>query len=542
MTLEQALKNLGLDDLQKVAEPAVFEIISVFEAAPTKSNLARTIAELYPPEELLGIKSKRNLLIENLTELQIKGLAEALDLDSQEGTLWEACMKRNFTATSERKTLYGYFQCRIPEPEQSQPDLDSRPKELVHPAYSLFEHQNVAASESIKLLLESGKALLHMPTGAGKTRTAMHIATRLMIDAENGEDDQVVVWLADSEELCRQAAEEFAKSWSFMGNRPVQLYKLYGTHDVDLCDIRGGFLVAGLQKLNSRFSADQIGKLALSQRCSLIIFDEAHRILAPTYQYAVEMFQAAGSAKLLGLTATPGRATMDDEANREFAQFFNKNKVTLHIHGYKSPIHYLQDEGYLAQVAYYQLEGLGAEDPSIQLTQSEIDSINNGNEVSARLLDILGKDSRRNIKIVSCVQNLVSQGRKTILFACSVSHAVALTAILKYKNIQAEVVTSITTDAVSRSRIISDYRSGKMDVLVNYGVLTTGFDAPITSAAVITRPTTSLSLFSQMIGRATRGERVGGNSTAEVYTVIDDAIPGFRDMASAFEHWDDAFE
>ena len=79
-------------------------------------------------------------------------------------------------------------------------------------------------------------------------------------------------------------------------------------------------------------------------------------------------------------------------------------------------------------------------------------------------------------------------------------------------------------------------------VLCNYGILTTGFDAPKTSCAVITRPTSSLVLYSQMVGRAIRGEKVGGNKEAEIVTVVDTSLPGFESLASTFFNWDDVYE
>src|SRR3546814_20134290 len=74
-------------------------------------------------------------------------------------------------------------------------------------------------------------------------------------------------------------------------------------------------------------------------------------------------------------------------------------------------------------------------------------------------------------------------------------------------------------------------------VMCNFGVLTTGFDAPSTSAAVIARPTRSLVLYSQMVGRAPRGVKAKGNATAELVTVVDPHLPGFGDVAEASEHW-----
>jgi superfamily II DNA or RNA helicase len=79
-------------------------------------------------------------------------------------------------------------------------------------------------------------------------------------------------------------------------------------------------------------------------------------------------------------------------------------------------------------------------------------------------------------------------------------------------------------------------------VICNYGVLTTGFDAPKTSAALIARPTRSLVLYSQMVGRAIRGERAGGNKSAEIVTVVDPELHGFGDVSAAFTNWEDVWD
>jgi len=78
-------------------------------------------------------------------------------------------------------------------------------------------------------------------------------------------------------------------------------------------------------------------------------------------------------------------------------------------------------------------------------------------------------------------------------------------------------------------------------VLCNYGVLTTGFDAPKTSAVIIARPTKSLILYCQMVGRAMRGPTVGGSADCEVVTVVDSSLPGFGDMADAIFNWEDVW-
>ena len=62
-----------------------------------------------------------------------------------------------------------------------------------------------------------------------------------------------------------------------------------------------------------------------------------------------------------------------------------------------------------------------------------------------------------------------------------------------------------------------------------------------TSAAVIARPTISLVLYSQMVGRAIRGTRAGGNAEAEIVTVVDSGLPGFGDIGDAFLNWEDVW-
>jgi superfamily II DNA or RNA helicase len=105
------------------------------------------------------------------------------------------------------------------------------------------------------------------------------------------------------------------------------------------------------------------------------------------------------------------------------------------------------------------------------------------------------------------------------------------------------VVTGLT-DRITRERVIAKFKSSDPQpiVMCNYGVLTTGFDAPKTSAAVIARPTRSLVLYSQMVGRAIRGVRAGGNAEAEILTVVDPVLPGFGNLAEAFTNWEDVWD
>ena len=88
--------------------------------------------------------------------------------------------------------------------------------------------------------------------------------------------------------------------------------------------------------------------------------------------------------------------------------------------------------------------------------------------------------------------------------------------------------------------LIDKFRNGDLDVLCNYGVLTTGFDAPKTNTVMITRPTISPVLYSQMIGRGLRGKLIGGTEFCKIIDVRDN-IGEFGDADNVYrifeEYW-----
>ena len=177
--------------------------------------------------------------------------------------------------------------------------------------------------------------------------------------------------------------------------------------------------------------------------------------------------------------------------------------------------------------------GIGARD--LQLVRTMLD-------IPDTILQKLAEDEQRNLAIVVKVEELVRRHTRIILFAASVVHAQLLAVVLQARGIDAATITGFTPSS-KRVHLINEYKSDtdRPKVLCNYGVLTTGFDAPRTSAALIARPTKSLVLYSQMVGRAIRGPRVGGNHAAEIITVIDRDLPGFGDVAQAFSNWEDVW-
>ena len=294
--------------------------------------------------------------------------------------------------------------------------------------------------------------------------------------------------------------------------------------------------MAGLSKFNNLVSkqAGDIRKLA--SRCTFIIIDEAHQAIAKTYSSCLDiLFYYRKDTRLLGLSATPGRSYSDPEEDKKLADFFEGNKVSLKVEGYKSPIDYLIKEGYLAKPEFRYVD---------YKTKFEINpgSLDAGVEFPDDLLLRLEKEDLRNYRIVQETERLIKKHKRILVFALSVAHADTLAAVLLTKGIPARSLSSKTPTAL-RKEILADYKNNEdnVKVICNYGILTTGFDAPRTSAAVIARPTKSLVLFSQMVGRATRGVKAGGNKSAEIVTVLDNCLPGYRNMVESFSNWDNVW-
>ena len=432
------------------------------------------------------------------------------------------------------RDLLGFFGL---DPEQAAPAsvLPSSP-ERVAAAFPLFPHQRSVVNDAYQAVAGGhGRVVIHMPTGTGKTRTAMHLVSRILAEAE----PCVVVWLAASVELLEQAADAFQTAWASLGNREVTLTRLWGTHSPDLLDVRDGLLVAGFQKLHAGHSRNPVDTLRLGARTQLVVVDEAHQSIAATYRQILDALAETGPrTALVGLTATPGRTWSDVEADQRLSEYFGERKVTVKIDDYQDPVSGLVKLGYMARVKFSRLEVHADPELRPRLTIAE-----GAEEYSDEVLAALALQWTRNVVIVNEIRRLMADGHKRIMFfGASVQHARLIVSGLAAIDVAAHLVTASTRPS-SRRRIIRAFRSSsdRPMVLCNYGVLTAGFDAPNTSACVIARPTKSLVLFSQMVGRATRGPRAGGNEICAVSTVVDVDLPGFRDVAEAFMNWEDVW-
>ena len=504
---------------------------------------------------ILETQSRRRQLVLSLEAKQEEELKKALGgADPYE-----------FRLTGPRRSvLYEVFGQTAPPQKR----YDSIPAvRAVGVNYGLFAHQTSALLECVHYL-EAGshRVLLHMPTGSGKTRTAMHLVCRHL----NGRRSGIIVWLVSGVELCSQAASEFEQAWAVLGERPLPVVSVWGgSKSVDAAsfdvaskqsgrsldpsrfatqlwpqDLEDAMIVASLDSINPLI--DKWGPSELLRRqglVSMVVFDEAHRAVAPTYQRAIECL--VGSSRLLGLSATPGRHHHggDSTEDEKLVEMFGQNKVVLEIPGFDSPVEGLIDQGYLAKLQREELEIASSALTPQELTRVR-EKLSKSLDLDESDLRAFGLDATRNLQIVSRVEQLVldEDHQRVIVFAPSVASSNLLANLLEARGVHAASVTS-ATPTPERDEAVAAYRDsdGIPRVLCNYGVFTTGFDAPATSAVVISRPTTSIVLLSQMAGRAIRGPKVGGNPDAQLVTVVDTTIPELIDTVRQFHAFDESW-
>jgi DNA repair protein RadD len=382
-----------------------------------------------------------------------------------------------------------------------------------------------------KLTNPRSRFVVQMPTGSGKTRTAMEIIASILNEHPDG---TLVVWLAHSEELCEQAHDCFCEVWSHVATRPVAVARCWGDSFVlPNCASSSAFLVAGFQKLFSRLErqADFLANLANST--AVIVVDEAHKAIAPTYAAAIRSLIGPNTC-VVGLTATPGRSVVDTSENEALAGFFFNDIIGIEC-GSQSPINYLRLRGVLASLNYTPL----VSGRSYDLTAAEKSHVAAFSDLSTTALSRIASDDLRNIEILRRLCEEAEKGGRILFFGCSVEHSKFICALLTYRGIAAAHLDG-ATNKLRRRGLINDFREGRVQVLCNYALLSTGFDAPKVDVVFIARPTQSLVLYSQMIGRGLRGPAIGGTTNCRVVDVIDNII-GFSNENRVYNYFAEYF-
>ena len=396
------------------------------------------------------------------------------------------------------------------------------------PLHDYQEKIDQAVDSLLNLGSGRRRAVISLPTGGGKTRVAVQSAVTQVLTG--GVSPSSVLWVAQGEELCEQAIQCFIDVWSSLGlpGQALRVVRFWGgyTQNLELSKDGPTVVVATIDTLRSRIEQSDTAMLS---RIGLLIVDECHAAITKSY---TELWNFLGlqtgrqsdadrEIPVLGLSATPWRGRNDEESRRLAKRFDNRWLPSDQADLHKT----LRDRGVLCPLKYSNLDY----NKDVELTAYQREQMDQFNRVPNSVLDSLASDKDRNELIVNAIVN--SHAQSILLFANSVAHARTLAIMLKLRGESAAAV-SHETDPSARRYFIEGFGKKRVRILCNYGVLTTGFDAPKTDLIVISRPVMSPVLYMQMVGRGMRGPKNGGTERCEVITVNDN----LREYSSKLAH------
>ena len=341
--------------------------------------------------------------------------------------------------------------------------------------FKLRNYQQQAVDATLRHFRRSRKpALIVLPTGAGKSLVIAELAR-----IARGR----VLVLAHVKELVEQ---NFTKFQSY--------------------DLEAGIYSAGLSRKDSNHKVIFGGIQSVAradddfyQDFSLLVIDECHRVSLETdtqYAEVIQKLQAENPELcILGLTATPYRLDSgwiyrfnQDTLRTDEPRFFERCLYELTLQEMLADGYLTQPVQIDAPVASYDFSSLELPSGSQTYRLEEVEAIL--------------KDQSRVTPII--VQNIVqlSASRKgVILFTASVRHAEE---ILQHLPPSQSALLVGDTPSQERDQLIEKFKAQQLKYLVNVSVLTTGFDAPHVDVIAILRPTESVSLYQQIVGRGLR--------------------------------------
>ena len=184
----------------------------------------------------------------------------------------------NNSYTKKFVEIFGYEQDLVPTSSVKRERITMIPKSE-NPFKPLTDYQSdIFFRGSSTASIPWSRFVIHIPTGGGKTRTAMEIVSNFFNSGLNRGEARQVVWIADKDELCEQAIDALESVWPHVGKKNLMLYRLWGKNNIESFD-DFSFIVATYAKLNS--IRKRGGTLP---RPHLVIGDEAHNVIAPMHR------------------------------------------------------------------------------------------------------------------------------------------------------------------------------------------------------------------------------------------------------------------
>ncbi len=301
------------------------------------------------------------------------------------------------------------------------------------------------------------RLLLIAGTGSGKT-----VMASALMEGWTKKQGKRVLFLADSDELCAQSVEKFHDFTGIIAGLEKAEHR---------APLAAPCVVGSIQTLSrdnrlERFPQDHFG---------YVIADEAHLSLAPTWLKVLNWFHGGG-ARILGLTATPGRG--DKKSLMDFYEHVAAEIPMAELIGEK------------------QLSPITVETVPLEITiKSEVGAADGDNEAVAAELTAYYS------AIITAIGKHAADRRRILIFHPSVNASRLFASMLRQAGHTAAHVDGMSPD---RAEIIEGYAQGRYRFLNNCQMLIKGFDNPPVDCVIILRPTRSRTAYIQMAGRGTR--------------------------------------
>lgn len=331
--------------------------------------------------------------------------------------------------------------------------------------YKLRGYQEEAVNAGILHLTRTkGRAgVLVLPTGSGKSLVIAGIAKEL--------NEPIIVFQPTKEIL----EQNFAKLMDY-GVKGVSIY-------------------------SASMKSKEIGNITLATIGSVykkseqfrhykhILVDECHLVKPEGGMYA-NFLDVVGD-RVIGLTATPYR--LHNNAFGSMLRFITRTRPKVFskvLHVTQTSV--LVQDGYFAKTEYFSIKGF---------TRSNVEVNSTGADYLDESLQQYYSKIAFDKKLIAVIERLMKRGRKRILvFTKFVMEAKALAQRVGDKC----CVIDGSMKKAEREDVLRKFRGGETPIVANVGVLTVGFDYPELDTIVIARPTRSLALYYQMVGRAVR--------------------------------------
>ncbi|MDD6701825.1 MAG: DEAD/DEAH box helicase family protein [Bacteroidales bacterium] len=309
--------------------------------------------------------------------------------------------------------------------------------------------------------------MIQMPTGTGKTIVFTSVVRDIQRWCKAHSPESKILIVAHRKELILQASSKLKgipHGIIMSGNKQ---------------DLRKMVQVASIQTFMSCRNYERMRQY----RFDFIIIDEAHHSIASGYQKLWEMYP---HSKKLGVTATPWRMN-----HCGFRSLFSEIVLS-------KPIEWFVNQHYLSNYDYISIRRNSE-------TQKAVNSIDrygvDGDYLESELSSVFDCDHIRAELYKSYKK--FANGKKGIIYAIDRRHAANILNLYSSHGVRIRMIDG-TTPVDERQSIIDDFKAGVIRVIVNVNIFSEGFDCPDIEFVQLARPTRSLAMYLQQVGRALR--------------------------------------